>query len=167
MRQGVGLLIAYQQPAILLNLHRHAAVDKTALQKAKLRGDPAIAARTGDPGSVTLIGGDLDLGENGKFLQLRQLALQHRRAGQQQQAVVEAEQAEIAPQLALGITVAARGLLPWLQGVDITGDLTLQIFDAILAADTGDGQLGQGKRVGSAGKTGGCRLTMVFQRESM
>ena len=41
--------------------------------------------------------------------------------------------------------MAARGLLPRLQGVDITGDLTLQIFGAILAADTGDGQLGQGE----------------------
>lgn len=82
MRQGVGLLIAYQQPAILFNLHRHAAVDKTALQKAKLLGDPPIAARTGDPGGVTLIGGDLDLGEDGKFLQLRQLTLKYRRAGQ-------------------------------------------------------------------------------------
>ncbi len=112
MRQGVGLLIAHQQPAILLNLHRHAAVDKTALQKAKLRGDPLIAARTGNPCGVTLIGGDLDLGEDGKFLQLRQLTLQYRGAGQQQQTVVEAEQAEIAPQLALGITVAARVCCP-------------------------------------------------------
>ncbi len=112
MRQGVGLLIAHQQPAILFDLHRHAAVDKTALQKAKLRGDPRICALASQTCGVAFVGGDLDLGEDGKFLQLRQLALQHRGAGQQQQAVVEAEQAEIAPQLALGITVATRVCCP-------------------------------------------------------
>jgi len=66
--------------------------------------------------------------------------------GQHQQAVFQAEQAKIAPQLALGIAVAAEGALARLQGVDVAGDLTLQILGAIRAAEAGDGQVGQGKQ---------------------
>ena len=45
--------------------------------------------------------------------------------------------------------MAAEGALARLQGVDVAGDLTLQIPSAIRAAEAGDGQVGQGK-TGSA-----------------
>ncbi|MNE47496.1 hypothetical protein D3C80_1419060 [compost metagenome] len=57
----------------------------------------------------------------------------------------EAEQTEIAPQLALGIAVAAEGALTRLQRIDVAGDLALQIFDTIDAAQAGDGEVSQGE----------------------
>ena len=95
---------------------------------------------------------DLDLGKDRELLEFGQLAGQHRRLGQHQQAIAQAEQAKIAPQLALGIAVTAQGVLARLQGVDVTGDLALQVFGAILAAQAGDGQIGQREQGWLGGK---------------
>ncbi|MNE67881.1 hypothetical protein D3C80_1635160 [compost metagenome] len=93
----------------------------------------------------------LDLGEHRKLLELRQLAYQHRGLGQHQQAILQAEQAKIAPQLALGIAMAPQAALARLQRIDVAGDLALQILGAVLTAEAGDGEIRQGEK----GRLGG------------
>ena len=139
-------MFAHQQPSFGFHPDRHAPLDKAGFLKAVLRRDPGIRTLTGQTDRLALELADLDLGEHRKLLEFGQLARQHRRLGQQQQALIEAEQAKIAPQLALGVAMAAEGALARLQGIDVAGDLALQIFHAIIAGEAGDGQIGQGKQ---------------------